>query len=205
MPIRARLAVIALTAALSGVGVIASTLQNTSTTDARPASKRMPDGKLWTTSNLNVDVQPSYCYDDVKANCDRYGRLYTWESAKRACQSLGDGWRLPTNDDWRQTAKPFGGVRDDSDDGGKAAFTALMTGAAPVSRPSSAAVAASTASTPGSTRTASTGLRRRATLGMPGSTTLAVAAKSSIAMPTARGSGRLQCAASGSKRAHLLF
>jgi uncharacterized protein (TIGR02145 family) len=128
MPIRARLAVIALTAALSGVGVIASTLQNTSTTDARPASKRMPDGKLWTTSNLNVDVQPSYCYDDVKANCDRYGRLYTWESAKRACQSLGDGWRLPTNDDWRQTAKPFGGVRDDSDDGGKAAFTALMTG-----------------------------------------------------------------------------
>jgi uncharacterized protein (TIGR02145 family) len=118
----------ALTAALSGVGVIASTLQNTSTTDARPASRRMPDGKLWTTSNLSVPAEPSYCYDDAESNCRRYGRLYTWESAKRACQSLGDGWRLPTNDDWRQMAKPFGGVHGDSDDGGKAAFAALVAG-----------------------------------------------------------------------------
>ena len=63
--------------------------------------KRMADGKQWTAYNLNVTATPSYCYDDAEANCRRYGRLYTWESARQACQSLGDGWRLPTDDEWR--------------------------------------------------------------------------------------------------------
>lgn len=35
---------------------------------------------------------------------------------------------MPTNDEWKQLAKHYGGVRDDSDDAGKAAYTALMTG-----------------------------------------------------------------------------
>jgi hypothetical protein len=92
------------------------------------ASKRMADGKEWTTANLNVNTSSSYCYDDAERNCRQYGRLYTWESARRACQSLGDGWRLPTDDDWRQMAKRYGGVFDDSADKGRAAFTALMSG-----------------------------------------------------------------------------
>jgi uncharacterized protein (TIGR02145 family) len=94
------------------------------------ASKRMADGKEWTTANLNVNTSLSYCYDDAELNCRRYGRLYTWESAQRACQSLGDGWRLPTDDEWRQMAKQYGGVIDDSADKGRAAFTALMSGGA---------------------------------------------------------------------------
>ena len=88
----------------------------------------MADGKEWTTANLNVSVSPSYCYNDAEPNCRRYGRLYTWESAQRVCQSLGDGWRLPTDDEWRQMAKRYGGVSDDSADKGRAAFTALMSG-----------------------------------------------------------------------------
>ena len=92
------------------------------------SSKRMPDGKQWMTENLKVAVNPSYCYDGSDENCRRYGRLYTWESAQRACRALGDGWRLPTNDEWAQLAKPYGGVRDDSADGGKAAFVALLAG-----------------------------------------------------------------------------
>ena len=88
----------------------------------------MADGKEWTTANLNVNVSPSYCYDDAEPNCRRYGRLYPWESAQRVCQSLGDGWRLPTDDEWRQMAKRYGGVSDDSADKGKAAFTALLSG-----------------------------------------------------------------------------
>ena len=88
----------------------------------------MADGKEWTTANLNVNVSPSYCYDDAEANCRRYGRLYTWESAQGVCQSLGDGWRLPTDDEWRQMAKRYGGVSSDSADKGKAAFTALLSG-----------------------------------------------------------------------------
>jgi uncharacterized protein (TIGR02145 family) len=92
------------------------------------SSKRMPDGKRWMTENLRVAVDPSYCYDGSDENCRRYGRLYTWESAQRACHALGDGWRLPTNDEWARMAKPYGGVRDDSADGGKAAYVALITG-----------------------------------------------------------------------------
>lgn len=88
----------------------------------------MLDGKQWMTHNLNVNTPRSYCYDDAELHCRRYGRLYAWESAQRGCQSLGDGWRLPTNDEWQRMAKHYGGVRDDSEDGGKAAFKALVMG-----------------------------------------------------------------------------
>jgi uncharacterized protein (TIGR02145 family) len=89
---------------------------------------RMPDGKLWTTRNLNLESAESYCYADAEPNCRRFGRLYSWRSAQRACQSLGDDWRLPTNDDWHQLAKHYGGVRDESDAAGRAAYSALSLG-----------------------------------------------------------------------------
>lgn len=95
---------------------------------ATVAAKRMADGKEWTTANLTVATPSSYCYDDSEANCRRYGRLYTWESAQRGCQSLGDGWRLPTDDEWRQLAKRYGGLGNDSADEGKASYTALESG-----------------------------------------------------------------------------
>jgi uncharacterized protein (TIGR02145 family) len=92
------------------------------------SSRRMPDGKQWTTENLNVDTAPSYCYEDAELNCRRYGRLYTWESAQQGCHSLGGGWRLPTDDEWRDMAKHYGGVREDSEDSGNAAYKALSVG-----------------------------------------------------------------------------
>jgi len=92
------------------------------------SSRRMADGKQWTTQNLNAETVPSYCYEDAEPYCRQYGRLYTWESARRGCQSLGKGWRLPTDAEWRQMAKHYGGVREDSDDGGKAAYKALLSG-----------------------------------------------------------------------------
>ena len=97
-------------------------------TGALVSSSRMLDGKQWMTHNLNLNTARSYCYDDAELNCRRYGRLYTWDSAQQGCQSLGHGWRLPTNDEWQRLAKHYGGVRDDSEDGGKAAFKALVIG-----------------------------------------------------------------------------
>ena len=38
--------------------------QNPSGTIA--SSKRMADGKEWTTANLNVSTSSSYCYDDAR-------------------------------------------------------------------------------------------------------------------------------------------
>lgn len=32
----------------------------------------------------------------------RYGNLYEWETACAVCESLGEGWRLPTDEDWQQ-------------------------------------------------------------------------------------------------------
>jgi uncharacterized protein (TIGR02145 family) len=129
-PIRIRVVAIALSIAFGSVGGAGSTQrsakdQNLSGTIS--SSRRMADGKEWTTANLNVNVSPSYCYDDVERNCRRYSRLYTWESAQRVCQSLGVGWRLPTDDEWRQMVKRYGGVSADAADKGSAAFTALMS------------------------------------------------------------------------------
>ena len=93
-----------------------------------PPSKRMLDGKQWTTENLNATTESSYCYDNSAQNCRRYGRLYTWQAAQQACRALGGDWRLPTNEEWRRLASHYGGIRQESADLGKAAFTALITG-----------------------------------------------------------------------------
>jgi uncharacterized protein (TIGR02145 family) len=121
-----RICVVAIALSFASAFVVGAEDQHVSGADA--SSKRMADGKEWMTTNLNVNTSPSWCYDDAEANCRRYGRLYTWESAQRGCQSLGAGWRLPTDDEWRQMAKHYGGVGNDSPDNGKAAYTALSGG-----------------------------------------------------------------------------
>jgi len=95
---------------------------------ADESSTRMPDGREWTTRNLAVSIDGSYCYEEKDANCNRYGRLYTWEAAQRGCRELGDGWRLPSNPEWQSMAKHYGGVFGDSSDDGKGAYAALVTG-----------------------------------------------------------------------------
>lgn len=92
------------------------------------ASRRLTDGHEWMTENLNLTISPSYCYNDAETFCRRYGRLYTWESARRACSALGHGWRLPTDDDWRRLASLYGGVSAESSDSGRSAYAALLAG-----------------------------------------------------------------------------
>ena len=82
------------------------------------------------TDNLNLNLPNSYCYSDRASECLRFGRLYTWASAAEACSRLGTEWRLPTNDEWRQMAKGYGGVRGDSEDDGHGAYAALLKGGA---------------------------------------------------------------------------
>ena len=129
-PIQVLTASIALSIAL---GPDSASLERLSAQDQKASgtmhsSKRLADGKQWTAHNLDVNIVPSYCYEDAEVNCRRYGRLYTWESAQRVCESLRDGWRLPTDEEWRQMAKHYGGVSEDSDDKGKTAYKALLAG-----------------------------------------------------------------------------
>ena len=130
-PTRMCVAAFALSVAFGSLGIAGSmpgSANDQSASGTTVSSRRMSDGKEWTTANLNVNASPSYCYDDAERNCQRYGRLYTWASAQRVCQSLGSEWRLPTDDEWRQMAKRYGGVSADSADEGKAAFAALRSG-----------------------------------------------------------------------------
>lgn len=90
-------------------------------------SKRIA-GRRWMTRNLFLKASGSYCYDEIDTNCSRYGRLYTWYAAKKACNSLGAGWRLPTSDEWREMAQQYGGVGDDVGTTGRSAYRALLRG-----------------------------------------------------------------------------
>ena len=89
--------------------------------------KMMMDNNIWMTANLKVNVPNSYCYENIKENCDKYGRLYTWESAQEGCNLLGEEWRLPTNGEWEQLAK-YHGIPEDSIDYRKGAYKALLYG-----------------------------------------------------------------------------
>ncbi|MCQ2124633.1 MAG: hypothetical protein MJZ25_10655, partial [Fibrobacter sp.] len=69
---------------------------------------KMPDGKTWMAENLNYGTKDSWCYDNDPANCKKYGRLYTWEAAKKACPA---GWRLPSRDEFGRLLDIAEGIR----------------------------------------------------------------------------------------------
>ena len=132
-------------------------------------------------------------------HCRRYGRWYTWEAAHRGGRLLGDEWRLPTDDDWRQLSRHFGGVHDDSEDRASAAYHALLIeGRSGFNALLVADAPFLMASTLERKPTASTGRHRKAILPMGGSTTSPGAGWRSIASPMARSRGRSRCTASGS-------
>jgi len=53
--------------------------------------------QIWLAENLAFDLAGSKVYGNNPANLAKYGRLYDWETAKKACPP---GWHLPTNEDW---------------------------------------------------------------------------------------------------------
>ena len=53
--------------------------------------------QTWMAQNLNYATDSSYCYNDNPDNCAKYGRLYTWDAAMKACPT---GWHLPTSAEW---------------------------------------------------------------------------------------------------------
>ena len=49
--------------------------------------------QLWMKENLDYEMADSYCYDNSSDMCAKYGRLYRWTAAKKACPT---GWHLPS-------------------------------------------------------------------------------------------------------------
>jgi uncharacterized protein (TIGR02145 family) len=63
-------------------------------------------GQTWMAQNLNYAAKGSKCYDNRAENCAKYGRLYDWNTAKKACPA---GWRLATNAEWAALVNYAGG------------------------------------------------------------------------------------------------
>jgi uncharacterized protein (TIGR02145 family) len=63
--------------------------------------------QTWMAENLNYKAEGSVCYDNEEANCDTYGRLYTWRTREYVCPA---GWHLPNDAEWNTLADVVGGV-----------------------------------------------------------------------------------------------
>ena len=61
--------------------------------------------QIWMAKNMNAAVEGSMCYDNDPANCEKYGRLYTWAAAQKVCPS---GWHLPSKEDFKSLLDKVG-------------------------------------------------------------------------------------------------
>ena len=49
--------------------------------------------QVWMAENLNYEVEESFCYEDKIDNCVKFGRLYSWDAAMKACP---EDWHIPS-------------------------------------------------------------------------------------------------------------
>ena len=90
-------------------------------------TKVLMDGNLGMTSNLKLNIPNTNCYENGKENCEQYGRLYNWDLAKQGCTLLGEGWRLPSKEEWGQLTMLYGRITEDSNAFRKEAYKALLS------------------------------------------------------------------------------
>ena len=63
-------------------------------------------GAVWMAENLNFAAEGSKCYKDSAEYCAKYGRLYNWETALKACPA---GTHLPSDKEWTTLVDYAGG------------------------------------------------------------------------------------------------
>ncbi|MDR2591599.1 MAG: SUMF1/EgtB/PvdO family nonheme iron enzyme [Chitinispirillales bacterium] len=70
-------------------------------------------GDVWMAENLNYKTpRNSWCMENEESNCEKYGRLYDWETAKSICPV---GWHLSTAEEWDRLLTAVDGKRSGHD------------------------------------------------------------------------------------------
>ena len=62
--------------------------------------------QTWMAENLHYEIDDSVCPEGDNRNCEKYGRLYTWEAAQSICP---EGWLLPDSLDFAKLVVQAGG------------------------------------------------------------------------------------------------
>jgi len=67
--------------------------------------------QVWMAENLAYNAKNSKCYNNEPANCNKYGRLYSWETVSGNQNICPNGWRLPNNEEWNTLVNYAGGEK----------------------------------------------------------------------------------------------
>jgi uncharacterized protein (TIGR02145 family) len=78
----------------------------TDSRDGKVYKKVAMGAQVWMGENLNYAAGGSKCYENKSSNCEKYGRLYDWETANKACPA---GFHLPTDAEWTVLENSVGG------------------------------------------------------------------------------------------------
>lgn len=120
--------ILLLISAISLSGVFAQTFDKFVDSRDGKEYKTIKIGKQeWLADNLNYQSKNSWCYNKEALNCEKYGRLYSYQDAEKACPG---GWRLPGENDWNVLLNYAGAESNaiELTQGGRSGFNATYAG-----------------------------------------------------------------------------